>query len=276
MTQRIQVLTRYFFRRLVFSFSGLIYMILALAFWAVLFPPTQQTPDIAYYVIVIGAFGAAISFLSTLSIASRANEAENYPVIVRLPGRIEYLTAVLVSALLFTLILQLLVALLALFRGPVLTTGRFLELPPLWLSVNITFATLALHATDFVTAGWSRVNIYGILAILLFGQSNSAPASNWLAGQMANLSRFFNAHGWPSIAQYASRAATWFATRGPDSLREFFGVVFWPFRAMSEGSLVGRFQPVQALAPAVLLLYASILFLLAADFFANKDLDFTE
>jgi len=38
----------------------------------------------------------------------------------------------------------------------------------------------------------------------------------------------------------------------------------------------GFFDTTQALAPAVILLYATILFMLAADFFASKDLDFTE
>jgi hypothetical protein len=45
---------------------------------------------------------------------------------------------------------------------------------------------------------------------------------------------------------------------------------------MSDAVFAGGFTPSQALAPAVLLLYGSILFLIAATLFAGKDLDFTE
>jgi hypothetical protein len=43
-----------------------------------------------------------------------------------------------------------------------------------------------------------------------------------------------------------------------------------------EAIIAGGFNTVQALAPAVLLLYATILFMLAADLFATKDIEFVE
>jgi hypothetical protein len=49
----------------------------------------------------------------------------------------------------------------------------------------------------------------------------------------------------------------------------------WPFRAIVDGVTVS-FDRTEALAPAFLLLYATILFLLAADFFATKDLHLIE
>jgi len=63
---------------------------------------------------------------------------------------------------------------------------------------------------------------------------------------------------------------------GTETLRQLFGFIFWPFHAISEAIFQGFFNPTQALAPAILLLYATILFMLAADLFANKDVDFTE
>ena len=84
MIQRISVLTRYFIQSLLFSLTGLFYLLLMLAFWFVLFNPQQQTPDVAYYQLLIGAFGAGLVFLVTLSMAARANDAQHYPFVVRL------------------------------------------------------------------------------------------------------------------------------------------------------------------------------------------------
>jgi hypothetical protein len=73
-----------------------------------------------------------------------------------------------------------------------------------------------------------------------------------------------------------STFSAWLIRDGTEKLQQMFGFIFWPFRAISEAILQGSFKPTQALAPAILMLYATILFMLAADLFANKDLDFTE
>ena len=80
--------------------------------------------------------------------AARANEAAHYPLIVRLPSKVEFLTAVLLSTLITTIFLQLLVALLALVGGPNMSLGRVLEIPPIWIAVNVLAAVLAMHASD--------------------------------------------------------------------------------------------------------------------------------
>ena len=54
------------------------------------------------------------------------------------------------------------------------------------------------------------------------------------------------------------------------------GMIFWPFRAMADAVFAGSFTPSQSLAPAILMLYGAILFLIAATLFAGKDLDFLE
>jgi hypothetical protein len=276
MTRRLLVLTSYFFRRLLFSLAGSIYVILALVYWAIFFPPGQGTPDMGNYVVIIGGFGAAVTFLATLTIASRSYRAENYPLIVRLPSRIEYLTAVFCSAMVLALMLQLLVAFLALIGGPESSLGQMLEVPPVWFALNILAAMLALHASDLVASGWSRVLIFGILAIFLIGRNLAERFSSGLAAIAGGISSFFYAQQWLSVGNGFSRLSSWLHGSGIEFFEKILGVVFWPFRALAEAIFAGFFTPTQALAPAVIVLYATILFLIAADLFATKDLELTE
>jgi hypothetical protein len=275
MSQRIMALIGYLLRSLLGSFVGITYIILTLAFYWVAFQ--QRTPESGYFLLIIGLFGGLLTFLATLSIAARANHAMNFPFLVRLPSRIEYLTAVLGTALIFATSLQLLVALLALLRnGPTLSLLRAVEIPPIWLSLNILAAVMALHASDLVTAGWSRVYVYGTLAFFLFSQSNYEAVSNWLGGRFNTLSGFFLRQGWLTVSQYVQEMANWFSREGTDFLGRLVGFIFWPFQALSDAVVAGYFTRTQALAPAVLILYATILFMLAADVFATKDLHLTE
>jgi hypothetical protein len=73
-----------------------------------------------------------------------------------------------------------------------------------------------------------------------------------------------------------SRASSWLGGAGESLLATVLNIVFWPFEAIGDATINGYFTPVQALAPAVLVLYASILFLIAADLFASKDLEMIE
>ena len=276
MRQRVWALTRFFLQNLATSLTGVIYLVISLAYWYFFFPPAQGTPDFDNYVLIIGGLGAALSFLITLSIAARANEAANYPFLVRLPSKVEFLTAVLLSTLIATIALQLLVALLALFEGPEMTIGQALEIPPIWVAVNLLTAVLAIHASDFVTAGWSRVYIFGVLAIFLFGQNVNSTVTGWLAERFSRLGSFFFSRDITALAGTINRFSSWLNTEGTESLQRVFGFIFWPFRAISDAVIDGFFNPTQALAPAILILYATILFMLAADLFANKDVDFIE
>lgn len=275
MMGRIWVLTRYLSRRGLLSLTGLLYLIGTLIFWFIFFPPQQGTPSIANYMLLIGAFGAAVAFLLTLTITTQANQAINYPLLVRLPSRVEYLTAVLLSSLFIALLLQGLVALLAMYQGPGLSP-RLLELPPFWLALNLLAIVLALHASDFVTDGWSRVYVYGALALLLISQSSEGLFSQWLAGRMALFSRYLMQQEMVGLSNQVAQFANWLQGGGGEGLTAVFGIVFWPFQAILEAIIADGFNTVQALAPAVLLLYATILFMLAADLFATKDVDFVE
>lgn len=273
---RVFTLTGYFVRRLFWSLTGLIYIILALVFWNIFFAPTQGTPHIENYILIIGAFGAVISFLVTLSISARANQAVHYPLVTRLPSRIEYLTAVLLGAVISATILQLLVAALAMFRGPGLIWGRLLEIPPLWLATNILTAVLAMHASDFVTAGWSRVYLFGTLGIFLLSKTANTTINDWIVGRLSSASQLLLRLGWFSISEMVNDASRWFGSRDEGILSQILDWIVWPFNAISDGVINGFFNSTQALAPAVILLYATVLFLLAAELFARKDLEFVE
>lgn len=273
MIQRISILTRYFSRTVLFSLTGIFYLLLTLGFWYVLFNPQQQTPDVAYYQLLIGGFGAAMAFLVTLSVASKANNAQHYPFLVRLNSRVEFVTAVLLSSLFITLVYQLLLMVLGLVNGPSLTLGALLEIPPIWLAPMLLMTVLALHASDFITIGWSRIYVFGLLAILLFGQGLK---NEGLASFSTSLSRYAINQGWVETSTRLENYANTLSQTDDNVISRLFGFVFWPFQALAEGITNGYFTASQALAPAILLLYATVLFLLAADLFANKDLEFTE
>lgn len=276
MAQRIVTLTSYLFRDLFLSLTGILYVIMTLVFWNIFFDPLQGTPEGDYYVLVIGLFGAGMAFVATLSVAARAHRAIHYPLLARLPSRMEHLTAVLLSALAFTFLLQGVAATLALFRGPEISLGLVLEIPPLWIAVNVLAAVLALHASDLVTAGWSRVYIYGALALLLFGRELDTSSGSWIGTRLSQLSGWFFQRGWSAPGNVVNRLSQWAHSSKVSSIGDVLDVVFWPFHAMADAVKAGAFEPQQALAPAILLLYATVLFLLAADFFSTKDLFLTE
>lgn len=270
---RIWTLSRYFLRTFFTSITGIIFIILTIAFWFVLFSPRQLTPDASYYILIIGIFGAAMGFFVTIALASQANKMQLAAWQTRIPSRAEYLTAVLLSTILTTSLLQFLLALLSLINGPSLSFANLVIIPPIWFSMMILTAVLALHATDLVTNGWSRVYIFGVLAILLFGQGIS---NNTVSRLASNLSETANLQGWFDLGQTLNEYASNVAANDSNILSQIFGFVFWPFTALADGLANGYFTVSQALAPAILLLYAIILFMLAADFFAGKDLHFTE
>lgn len=275
MIQRIATLCRYLTGSLLYSLSGALYLIGSLVYYWLAFQ--QPSPESAYFVLVVGLFGATVTFLLTLSVAARANRAVNFPLLVRLPSRIEYLTAVFLTAFSLGLALQLLVASLALLHnGPTLSLTRVLEIPPVWIALNILAATLALHASELVTAGWSRVYLYGTLALLLFLQGNHSQVLRWLADRFLAVGNWLNQQGAAAASTPVRNLAGWLTRDGSNWLAQALDYLFWPLQAIAQAVTSGQFSRAQALAPAVLLLYATIIFMLAADLFANKDLHLHE
>jgi hypothetical protein len=277
MIQRILTLTLYLFRSLLFSLSGLLYFMLALAFYIVFLDPRQRTPDTDYYILILGGFGMGLTFLVTLTVAARANQSLHYPLIVRLQSRVEYLTAVMLTAITFAFSIQILVAIVALLlNGPDLMLRQVIEIPPLWIAANILFGVLALHASDLVTAGWSRVYVYGVLLILLYGRGSIGTVVGWFATLFSQLGNNMLAQGWVDLGSGLFQFSNWLNDTVAELLQDILGLVFWPFSAVTDATINGAFSRTQSLAPAIMLLYATILFLLAADFLATKDLYLTE
>ncbi len=226
--------------------------------------------------MLIGVFGAAATFLATVTIATRANRLENYPFVTRLQSRVEYLVAVLLAALVAGGLLQLLVGGLALIRGPELTTAGLLSLGPIWFGINILAGVLALHATDLVASGWSRVIIFGLLALLLILNSMGQSSESWFADRLNDVGTVFANMNLVFFADLLDSAAGSLRGESLGMLSSAAGTVFWPFRSITDAVFSGSLSPAQALAPAVLLLYGTILFLIAANLFATKDLEFCE
>lgn len=279
MTQRIRTLHRLLFRRLIFSIVGLIFVLTGFGLWLIFFNPQDgRVPEGDYFILLIGMYGAALSFLVTLSVATQANRAESYAIFARLPSRIEYLASVLLTSLQFTTLIQLILAIVISLQpnGPEMMGWEFLQIPPIWLAINIFFAVLALHATDFVMSGWSRIWVFGVLAILLFSQSIDVRGIRWLTDRFNGLATSASLRGWTQISQWLRQLGSWTSRNGLDFLENSIGFIFWPFDALSRAIQAGFFTDAQALAPAILLLYATILFMLAADLFATKDLFLSE
>jgi hypothetical protein len=127
-----------------------------------------------------------------------------------------------------------------------------------------------------VTDGWSRVQVYGVIAIFLFGQEINADLAGRLSDAANGIATRLLMRGMNELAAPFTNLGGWLADRGAAGLGQVFGFVFWPFRAITDATIAGFFDRAQALAPAILLLYATILFMLAADLFATKDLFLTE
>jgi hypothetical protein len=277
MIGRIVTLARYLFRSLLFSLAGLLYILLALVFYIVFFDPRQQTPDLDYLILILGLFGLAYSFIVTLSVSARANQAVHYPLIVKLPSRIEYLGSVFLASLVYASIMLLALAFVALLaNGPDITLRQILEIPPLWIAGNILSVVVALHASDLVARGWSRVYVFGVLGVLLYLQSGLGLLGDWLFGLFNRIGGALSERSLDTLARIFYDAATWLASDGSGLLEKVFGIIFWPFSAIANAVINGQFTPAQALAPAVLLIYASLLFLLAANLFSGKDLFLSE
>ncbi|MEZ4516332.1 MAG: hypothetical protein R3C44_05655 [Chloroflexota bacterium] len=219
---------------------------------------------------------APATFLATITIATRANRLENYPFVTRLQSRVEYLVAVLLASLIAGGLMQLLVAGLALIRGPELTTAGLLSLAPIWLGLDILVAVLALHATDLVSSGWSRVIIFGLLAILLILNSMGQSSESWFADRLNDVATVFANMNLVFFADLLNSLAGSLRGESLGALSSAAGTVFWPFRSITDAIFNGSLTTSQALAPAVLLLYGTILFLIAANLFATKDLEFVE
>ena len=133
-----------------------------------------------------------------------------------------------------------------------------------------------MHASDLVTAGWSRVIIFSLLAFALILNSASPDPESWFSERLFGLVDILNRVNLVWFADVVSGAAGVAGSSLFALLTQTAAIMFWPFRALSDAVLSGGFSASQALAPAVIVLYSAILFLIAAILFCGKDLDFVE
>ena len=277
MIRRVLILAIYFQRRFVFSLPGILFLIMAFVFYMIFFGPGQLTPDVAYFASVLGVFGIVLSFLVTLSFAASANRAANLPILVRIPSRVEYLTSVLLSSIVFSSVVLFVLAVVALLaNGPIFGARFVILIPPLWFSGILMFSTLALHASDLVAWNWSRVYVFGFIAILIYLREGLRIIGNALSSLFVELSDRFSIQGWDALASMADNLGNLVSESGPRVLERLVEVIFWPFNAIVNSLTNSQFSTAQAIAPVIILLYATILFLLAAKVFSSKDLILSE
>jgi hypothetical protein len=135
---------------------------------------------------------------------------------------------------------------------------------------------LALHASDLVAAGWSRVYVFGLLAIFLFGQGLNSGTNSSLGRLFSTIGSWFYRQGWVGLGNQLANLSQRLLSSETPGIAGVFDLLFWPFHAINDAVIVGSFRPTQAVAPALLLIYATLLFLLAANLFSGKDLYLTE
>ena len=111
---------------------------------------------------------------------------------------------------------------------------------------------------------------------MLYLQSGNDLIRNWLAGIFRDIGSSMLNQGLDGLSATAYDISSWLTNTGANLIDRVFGLIFWPFSAIADAAVSGSFTPAQALAPAILLLYATGLFILAASLFSRKDLFLTE
>jgi hypothetical protein len=254
--RRLWRLVTYLFQDLFRSLTGLLVVVAALVFYLVAIVSVTGGIDGDYYALVIGGFFAVFALILAVMLADRAYNATSYLLIFRFSSRMPFLAGVALTAVAISALLEAGIALASIPRlDTPLTAGMMLDVVPVWAGWLVLGAVLGLHMSELVRRGWSRTVIYALLAFILFvlNQRQTAVPTE-LAGR-------FN---WiPNVLPDPARWA--WATRLVD-------VILWPVTAGVRVARSADYTLVESLAPAVLLLVASFIFILAVALFERKDL----
>jgi hypothetical protein len=237
---RTWTLTVFFARDLFLSLGGILPLAAALAFGLIAFEYGMDQPQ---FVTVAGVGIGAISLMTTLLLASRANRATSYPLIARLYRRGELLAALVLGSLAITAVLALFIT------AGNLAAGRLsLDLPsalwilPTWLALWLMMTSLALILSGLGSREGSNLLGYLLVAGLLVTNDRRA---------------LLEAEGMSWLARLAT-------------------VVLWPMNTMLSRASAGLYDRTYFLAVALTLLYALLLFSLGAQLFEGKDLLWAE
>lgn len=254
--KRLWTLISYLFRDHFRSLTGMLVVVAALVFYLVAIVGVTGGIDRNYYALVIGAFFAVLALVLAVMMADRAYHATSYLLILRFPSRMAFLAGVALTAIAVSGLLQAGIAVASLLQlDSPLTAAMVLDLVPVWAGWLVLGATLGLHMSELVRRGWSRTVVYAMLAFILFVLNQRQ------SGVPVELADRFN---W--IPNVLPDPARWeWATRLVDSL-------LWPVQATVLVATSADYTVLEGLAPAVLLLVAALVFLLAVALFEHKDL----
>ncbi len=240
MIRRILALASVLTRDLFLSLAGIVPLAAALAFGLIAF---EYGMDQAQFMTVAGVGTGLICLITTLLLASRASHAWLNPLLTRLYSRSELLLAIVVSSLAINTILALLITVVNLVAGRLtLDFPSALWVVPTWLAVWLFAAALALPLSSLTSRGGSHLAGWIIVVALLLAndQKERLVQENLEMGARA------------------------------------LNIVFWPLSTLLARASAGVHDQAYFLALALVLVYAGLLFSLAAGLLAGKDLLWSE
>ncbi len=233
---RVWTLALFFVRDLFRSLAAVVPLAVALAFGLMAF---EYGMDQAQFIPVAGLGSGAIGWLAALLLAGRADRATSFLLVARLRRRVELLAALFIGSLGLMAVWAILIAV------PNLLAGRLtLEFPsalwigPTWLALWSLAVALALALSGLVHRGVSHLVGYVLLTALLVANDQKALLAEH---RLEGLVRIVNALLWPVSTLLAQAAA-------------------------------GRHDRLYFLALALTSGYAALLFALAGQLLAGKDL----
>lgn len=233
---RIWTLSLYLTRCLFRSLAGVIPLAYALVFGLVAF---EYGMDQSQFITVGGLGIGGICLLATVLLTSQANRAGFYPLLARLRRRSELLGAAGLGGLGTTAILALLITVTSLLTHRlILHFPSLLWIAPTWLALWLFLTSLSLSLSSLVNRNGSQLLGYVVVVGVLVANDRES----WLIG------------------------------RGLDWLVRAVDFFLWPLSTLLTNASAGDHGRTYFLALAGTLVYALLLFALAAQLFERKDL----
>lgn len=233
---RTWTLTWFLGRELFRSPAGILPLAAALAFGLIAFEYGMDQPQ---FMSVAGVGTGAVCLLTALLLAGRANRAWTYPLVARLKRRSELLAAVVLASLAITAILSLLIGVGNLAAGRLtLEFPSALWIVLTWPALWLLAAALALPLSALTARAGSHLAGWVMLAALLVAYD-----------QRARLGQ-----------------------RGLEKVVRIISVLLWPVTTLLSQASAGVQDRSYFLALGLTVTYAAVLFVLASEAFADKDL----
>ena len=193
MMRRIFTLALFLTRNLFRTLLGVLPPVLTLLVYRLTFTYRDQG-DPAYLTAMGGAGLAFVGIITALLVADRANRAAMFPLVARLPRRVEYLAAVVTSIVLIMIgMATLYLALVLGLRHMTLTPMQLMLIMPRWLTIFIFSATLGLMMSKLASRGGSHIIVFTALGLMALSREQlrflNAGESSWLIASIEFLVR---------------------------------------------------------------------------------------